>query len=375
MADYVCKALRNGALEGELAPALTIKDTIHSPFGLHVFDYILSQLSSFILAGKAQSRGLVIVAFSRSPSCYDEILNKGGIDALLLDRCIQILDCYSDPLGWKHQLTESGIISSSYPDSVRVKVCRDVRNSGELLSRIMELGKGLVEGGKEQFFVAIDSVTEMFRHASLSSVAGLLSSLRSNVQVSGSLWLLHSDLHDGSANAVIEYTSSIVGIVEEASMQFRSWQNANREGISLLDQNSGKGKFHVRSKRRNGRVKLMVEEFQIGQAGITFKPVSSEEESVNRTLLPKVQFNLQLSEKEQMDRSKVVLPFEHQERGKAEQIYGGRRSLMESKNEMPPSAENVLMTEGSGTGQILYVRDSDEDLPDSDEDPDDDLDI
>lgn len=31
--------------------------------------------------------------------------------------------------------------------------------------------------------------------------------------------------------------------------------------------------------------------------------------------------------------------------------------------------------EGSGKGEIVYFRDSDDEMPDSDEDPDDDLDI
>lgn len=56
MADATCRVLRDGALEGELAPALTIKDSILSPLASHVFDHVLSQLSSFILAGKSQSR-------------------------------------------------------------------------------------------------------------------------------------------------------------------------------------------------------------------------------------------------------------------------------------------------------------------------------
>ncbi|GAB4827880.1 hypothetical protein Ancab_034764 [Ancistrocladus abbreviatus] len=374
MADYLCKVLRDGALEGEHAPALTIKDSINSPFGLHVFDYILSQLSSHILAGKSQSKGLVIVAFSRSPSFYVELLSNGGIDPLASDKWIRIMDCYSDPLGWKDKLKQSGIVSSCPSDSFMVTLCRDVKNLDKLLSGIIELSKGLVGHRKDRVSIAIDSVTEMLRHASLSSVAGLLSSLRSHEHVSSIVWLLHSDLHDARENAVLEYTSSIVGSVESLA-QLKILRNAGSESFSFLDQNARRGRLHVRSKRRNGRIKLMSEEFHIGQAGITFAPVSSEDESVAQTLLPKVQFNLQLSEKEQMDRSKVVLPFEHQENDKAEQIYDGRRSVLDGKSEITPSTEKPLVNDESARGQILYVRDSDDELPDSDEDPDDDLDI
>lgn len=117
MAESICRAIRDGALQGEHAPALTIKDSSASPFGFHVFTHLLTQLSSNILAAKSQSRsvttacfkvhkrrrislsftlfekieknknrfqcdrsGLVLVAFSRSPSFYLDLLNRKGID-------------------------------------------------------------------------------------------------------------------------------------------------------------------------------------------------------------------------------------------------------------------------------------------------------
>jgi hypothetical protein len=110
MAESMCRTLRDGSLEGEQAPTLTIRDTTASPFGFHVFSHVLSQLSSFILASKSQSRFLfkttpflfvfiviinlieiklidwlmlqliVIVAFSRSPSFYLDLLKRRGID-------------------------------------------------------------------------------------------------------------------------------------------------------------------------------------------------------------------------------------------------------------------------------------------------------
>ena len=58
------------------------------------------------------------------------------------------------------------------------------------------------------------------------------------------------------------------------------------------------------------------------------------------------------------------------------QIYDGRRSLADSKHERPVAAmEKVQTNEDSGRGEIIYFRDSDDEMPDSDEDPDDDLDI
>ncbi|XP_021763573.1 elongator complex protein 5-like [Chenopodium quinoa] len=368
MAEATCRVLRDGALEGELAPALTIKDSILSPLAFHVFDYVLSQLSSFILAGKSQSRGMVIVAFARSPSYYIDLLKSSGIDGVSLDKWVRILDCYNDPLGWKHRLKESGRIGSSPDSSFGVTVFRDVRNLEKLLSGILELGKGIVGQGKDQYCIAIDSATELLRDVPLSSVASLLSNIRCHGQVSSTFWLLHSDIHHASTIAALEYTSSIVASVE-GSTQLKNGQQG------LLEQNLRRAKLRVRLKRRNGRVRLMSEEFHVDQSGITFKSISSEEESMAQTLVPKVQFNLDLSEKEQIDRSKVILPFEHQEADKANQIYDGRRSLMESQNGMATEAEKTGVTEKSSRGEIVYLRDSDDERPDSDEDPDDDLDI
>lgn len=62
--------------------------------------------------------------------------------------------------------------------------------------------------------------------------------------------------------------------------------------------------------------------------------------------------------------------------GKPIQIYDGRKSLSESKNEAPlVSTGKVQTSDDTGKGEIIYFRDSDDEMPDSDEDPDDDLDI
>ncbi|PPD80714.1 hypothetical protein GOBAR_DD22344 [Gossypium barbadense] len=53
-------------------------------------------------------------------------------------------------------------------------------------------------------------VDEMLRHASVSSVARLLSSLCSHDQISSIFWILHSDLHEARVTAVLEYLLSLV---------------------------------------------------------------------------------------------------------------------------------------------------------------------
>ncbi|OAY57081.1 elongator complex protein 5 [Manihot esculenta] len=376
MAESICRNLRDGALEGEHAPALTIRDAIDSPFGFDVFAHVLSQLSSFILAGKSQSRGVVVVAFTRSPSFYVDLLKRRGVDVSSSHKWLRILDCYTDPLGWKDKLVDSGnLVDTSDEASCMTHLCKDVRDLDNLYSLILESGKGLVGQGKVHLSVAIDSVNAMLRHAPMSRVAGLLSNLRSHDQVSCIYWLLHSDLHEVRVTSSVEYISSMVANVEPLNQSARG-QRWDLENIFMLKQNFGKGKLNVRFKRRNGRVRMMCEEFHIEQSGINFTPVSPEDGTINQGLLPKVQFSLQLSEKEQTERAKVVLPFEHQGNGKPIQIYDGRRSITENKNGATlVSTGNPQKNEASGEGEIIYFRDSDDEMPDSDEDPDDDLDI
>ncbi|KAI9160444.1 hypothetical protein LWI28_008140 [Acer negundo] len=370
MAETICRTLRDGGLDGEHAPALVIKDSVASPFGLDVFSHVLTKLSNYILAGKSQSRGLVVVAFRRSPSFYVNLLKERGID--VNHKWVRILDCYTDPFDWKERLN---VKEHSQEASTLSSFCKDVRDLDKLYSSIVELGKGLIGQEKGRFSVAIDLVSEMLRHASISSVANLISNLRSHDQVSSIFWLLHSDLHEVRVSTVLEYLSSMVASLEPINATTIG-QKGDLENLSLLEQNFRKGKFHVRFKRRNGRVRVMCEELHVELSGINFTSVSSEDGIINQRFLPKVQFSLQLSEKEQTERAKVVLPFEHQGNGKPIQIYDGRRSISENKNEETLVSTGKLQTdEDTGKGEIIYFRDSDDEMPDSDEDPDDDLDI
>lgn len=369
MAELVCKSLRDGAqVEGQDAPALTIKDSINSPFGLDVFVHVLTQLSSDLLAGKSRSRGIVLLAFSQSPLYYIDLLKHRGIDITSSHKWFQILDCYTDPLGWKDQVP--GIHISQEASSIAT-LCKDVRDLEKLFSSIIVLGKGILGQGKGRFSVAIDSVTEMLRHASVSSAASFLSDIRSHDQIFSTFWLLHSDLHEVRATAVLEYMSSMVASLEPAN-QSKIGHRGSVENHSLFELDSRNGKFHVRSKRGNGRVKVICEEFHVEQSGIKFTAASSSDEGIiNQGLLPKVPFNLQLSQRELIDREKVVLPFEHQGTEKPIEIYDGRKSLMEIKSE----TGSVGKPNGdSSRGEINYQRETDDEA-DSDEDPDDDLDI
>uniref|UniRef100_A0A7N0RC38 Elongator complex protein 5 n=1 Tax=Kalanchoe fedtschenkoi TaxID=63787 RepID=A0A7N0RC38_KALFE len=209
-------------------------------------------------------------------------------------------------------------------------------------------------------------------------VARFLSMLRSHEMVSSVFWLLSSDLCEERTVSVVEYLSSMVASLESIN-QSVDLRRGELDIRSMLEMNSKRGKFNVRFKRRNGRVKITTETFHVRKSGIKFTTILASDGGMggSQDILPKLQFNLQLSEKEREDRAQVVLPFEHQGMGKPIQIYDGRKSQLEGKESDNLIASDKIVANGKAVrkGEIIYFRDSDDEMPDSDEDPDDDLDI
>ncbi|KAG4193617.1 hypothetical protein ERO13_A06G000200v2 [Gossypium hirsutum] len=91
---------------------------------------------------------------------YLDLLKNKGTDVASSDKRIQILDCYSDPPGWKDQLAGSGNFTA-LPNEALVSstanVFTEVKHMDKLYNSIIELGKGLVGGGNIRFSIAIDS--------------------------------------------------------------------------------------------------------------------------------------------------------------------------------------------------------------------------
>ncbi|CAH9119150.1 unnamed protein product [Cuscuta epithymum] len=222
----------------------------------------------------------------------------------------------------------------------------------------------MVGEGKGRFTVAIDSVSEMLRHSSIHSVARILSHLRCHDQVSSVFSLLNSDLHETKVTSTLEYLSTIRADIVPVTSQTVSGRRATTtENLPMMEQNFKRGKFQR-------------EDIQVVDTGVKFTHCNLEDGDLTaQSLVPKVQFNLLLSEKERLDREKVVLPFEHQGNGKPIEIYDGRKILNGTEKNRNISDKMLQTTEDSGRGEIIYFRDSDDEMPDSDEDPDDDLDI
>uniref|UniRef100_A0ACD5TTS5 Uncharacterized protein n=1 Tax=Avena sativa TaxID=4498 RepID=A0ACD5TTS5_AVESA len=316
MADAVVRCLRDGRLDGEHAPALAMQGSLQCcPLAARTMLHLAVAVASNAAAGKAQARGVVVVAFDRSPEVYLDFMRRSGLDSNALGRCVQILDCYSDPLGWKQNIRiQSHQEDTRTPCSKNkdnITIFRSVKDVAKLLCSIIDLGRGFEGESKTYFSVAIDSISTMLRYASLQSISSLLSNLQSHDQISLILWLMHSDLHEPKFSRAFECLSTMVACVEP-EVADSGYGEERRGNLSFLEHNYSKAKFHVRLKRRNGRVKHLYEELHVEGYDVKFVSASSLSLEVNQNLVPKVQFNLELSEKERSDRANVVLPFEHQ---------------------------------------------------------------
>ncbi|KAF3335646.1 Elongator complex protein 5 [Carex littledalei] len=136
----------------------------------------------------------------------------------------------------------------------------------------------------------------MLRHAPLPYVLRLLSNLRCHEKISSLFWLIHTDLHEPKVVGSFEYISTMVASLEPV-VQLPDYANGTSGNVTALEENYSKAKFNVRLKRRNGRVKHLCEELFIEQGSVKFSSVPSISSMVAQNLVPKVQFNLQLSDR------------------------------------------------------------------------------
>eukprot|EP00850_Spirogloea_muscicola_P019878 SM000201S05934 [mRNA] locus=s201:95726:97239:- [translate_table: standard] len=199
-------------------------------------------------------------------------------------------------------------------------------------------------------------------------------------QVCSLLLLLHADLHNERITAGLEYLATAT--------------------LTLAE----KSQIRLRQKRRTGKFREIVEAYQLCSDGsLTFSHLRNLEApstrlSANLSTRMQASFNLGLTERDKVDRQQVVLPYEHKGIGEELRIYDGRKGDQPRRHTAtvqakardpikvplpgfmvgPPAPQSTLASasaEGLQPGLIHYVRDSDEEVYDSDEDPDDDLDI
>ena len=69
---------------------------------------------------------------------------RGPLNMQIITR-IQILDCYTDPLGWKDGLRECGSGPKLLHEASNItSFCKNVKDVEKLFSMVIELGKGVI---------------------------------------------------------------------------------------------------------------------------------------------------------------------------------------------------------------------------------------
>lgn len=390
MAEAVARLLRDGVVVGEQAPAVMLCDSLQTRAAPALFTHFFASLTSNIAAGRAQAKGLVVVALRSTPESYTSSLDTEKMSRSSPGHCLQLVDCYTDPLGWNERIQGAEKLGEGQQhteleaSSAYSTLCHDISDLNSLLSIVLRSGQAAVnQQSKAHFAVLIDSISFLLHYQSVAAITNFLSALRSHEQVSALMWVVHGDLHEARVVASLEYVATtVIHIKPQIHLPGQMLETQHKRETRRY------GRIYVRQKKRNGRVREQVEEFQIENSGVKFAPVTLMTEMHQAVSLissiPKVQFNLELSDKEREDRSKVVLPFEHQGDGKEVRIYDGRPDSVQSTfgslnvvngGSRHPEVVGSVAHKPSGVGEIHYLRDSDDERPDSDEDPDDDLDI
>ncbi|KAK2163201.1 hypothetical protein LSH36_84g10035 [Paralvinella palmiformis] len=237
----------------------------------------------------------------------------------VIDR-LTVHNISKDPLGWDGNTTIS--MESDFL---------------EYLTRIIDLNKKCA--------VVIDSISNLILHRGASYTCRVLhkcSTLQrqKDVETSPVIALIHQDVHDETAMNMICHTASTVIDLHPPQSQDYS------------------GSCHILHKKSSGKIIKITEQYKINrsyddiinveeikqQFGLIDKPQETvADPAANLT------FNLSLSEKEKLARSKVVLPYIQK-----------------------PERSDVGVS-SAGSGKIFYQPDEADDF--DEEDPDDDLDI
>lgn len=362
MAEGLARVVRDGAQDGEQAPCILVHVSLDTAAAIPFYHHVIQSLHVNISSGRAQAGGMVALAVTSPPNSYHQYEAAGGPTSWF-----QVVDCFSDPLGWEQELDPGG---SGHLG------CFKYREMAAPLDRLLALvvaaGRAAVKGQpRNRFAVLLDSVSDLLRYhqENLPAVAGFVSSLRSHAEVSAMVMVVRAGSHEARTVSGLAYLSSVnVYLEPHPSMAEQAFLASK-----VLERNMSGGRVRVRQRRRNGRYREEVEEFEGDDAGIKFSGVADRKSaSVGGVSgFAQVKFNLQLTAKELEDRARVVLPFEHQGQGKELHIYDGRAETSALRfDNLSMSGEAI-----SSSGEIHYLRDSDGEAPDSDEDPDDDLDI
>ncbi|WIA16289.1 hypothetical protein OEZ85_012992 [Tetradesmus obliquus] len=398
--DACVRCLRDGRVD-TAASVVLIVDDADVQGGSAVFDQVVKDLAAAVSEGRSQAQRVHAVAIDMPPS----ELQAAGVHS--------VSDLFTDPAGWLS--CSSGVL-----EQVQWQDLKALQQLAQADAAAWSTAAGVGNNGSCCLVVAGLS-TLLMRHPVMQVIQVLLA-LKSCSHVSSMLLSVHQDLHTPQVMSALQTLSSMV-------LQLHPLQGLQQELITKATGHSCHGQITASSKRaRVGRLKveqqlysllpdggvqvfaapegaavdakLLVEsslvqqqqqqwqqkqqqrQQQAGDAvqaapaagGAVAAAAGAAAAAAGDELAQKISssMRLEVSEQERAARAAVQLPYVHQGASKTYTAEDARQYLPPAAGGFGPGVDDGA---GSGRlGHILYVRDSEEEH-DSDEDPDDDLDI
>eukprot|EP00878_Enallax_costatus_P015900 GHUV01016668.1.p1 GENE.GHUV01016668.1~~GHUV01016668.1.p1 ORF type:complete len:406 (+),score=104.06 GHUV01016668.1:266-1483(+) len=404
--DACVRCLRDGRLD-DLAVVALIVDDASTVGGHAMFERVLQDTFSAVNGERAQAQRVHAVAIDVARS----ELQAAGVHS--------VTDCYSDPCGWLSTSVQAGqqvqwsdlkaLQQLAQADAAGWSAAAEVSSPGSCCVVIAGLS------------------TLLMRHPTIHVIQALLA-LRANPVVSSMLLAVHQDLHPPQVMSALQSLTSTV-------LQLHPVQGLQ---LQLIQQATGKpchGRLTASSKRSKvGRLKVEQQLYRLlpdggvevfampenigldaralvetslansklaemmdavavaaGQPGsVGGSQLQTGQQQAEGTgavaaaaeagagaggdLAKKLgsSMRLEMSEQERAAKAAVQLPYVHQGAGRSYEIADFRQYLPPAAGGYGPGVEDAAGS--SKLGHILYVRDSEEEH-DSDEDPDNDLDI
>lgn len=403
--DLAVRTLRDGRADGaQQAPLLLLADALAVVGGPALLRRAITDLAAAIAGGRAQASGLLLLALERPAAHYMQLCSLTSVS-------LTVLDGFSDPHGWGSllggQAARGGSGGSNNGHVVLLPGILAAADGPQQLQQ--QLSAAAAAAGLQQCIV-IDSLSPLLDAWGPAAVAQLLHSVQAAPATSCLLCGVHADLHPPATIAALEQLAA-------GSLQLTEASELECSMCAAAHGATPQGRLAVRLKRAAGRVRAESQLYAIDASGaVTFLEPPADllnaAAAVGKAagaaaggdavsgLAQQLAggMRLGLSRAEAEAKARVQLPFEHQGQSAAYQTgdfrdylppeAGGRARPGSAAGNRPaaPGASSMAVAAGGEgqqqqqqpqqrLGRILYVRDSASEPEDSDEDPDDDLDI
>ncbi|CAK0785727.1 hypothetical protein CVIRNUC_008938 [Coccomyxa viridis] len=358
--DDALRCLRDGAIGGRSVPFVLVQDTLDVLGGPALAVKLFSSLCKALRSERSQAAEIIMVPADESAMGYMTGLQTEFGPAV-------------------HQLRPNTSAEGAL-ERILVSVRGRESTKGDLLEQASPDSRARLG---PRIALGVDSVSTLMFHHPVHQVLQCVEDLLQQPALSCLLGTLHTDLHESITVKSLERMASCIVRALPAERLSHSFARNQQPDLAA----------EVLIKQRTGRVRVVTEYYQQLPDGalVEVKPLPEGERAAHKAqvdtapardaagvedLAPKMAggMRLALTQQESAARQSVLLPWEARQAGaQSQDDFAGPAGLGSM------AAETQVLTSagadnGSGYGQVFYERDSVTD-PDSDEDPDDDLDI